>query len=265
VRLRRLADSLRRGPHYPERVRTVGVDLATQPNKTAVATIDWTDGLARVTRLSTFGSDAVILAALRSADAAGIDAPFGWPDEFADFISQHRDGTQPPVVGSQDDWRRRLAYRLTDRVIASEFGQHPLSVSTDRIGLTAMRASSLLAQLRDSGEPVDRSGASRIVEVYPAAALRAWGLRSASYKGANRSNLTTLVDELSTAAPWLTLGEFGADCRASDDAFDAVIAALVARAHALGHWRQPAPDQLAQASREGWIVIPTVALAALPG
>lgn len=242
---------------------TVGVDLATQPNKTAVATIEWADDAATVTDVVTRGTDALILQACLSADAVGFDAPFGWPDEFSNFIVQHREGRQPLVKGSEDAWRRQMAYRLTDRVVASEFRQRPLSVSTDRIGLTAMRMSSLLGQLREAGQLVDRAGGTRVVEVYPAAALKVWGLRSASYKGPNMAHLTHLVDELQSSAGWFDLGEFDAVCRSSDDAFDAVVAALIARAHACGQWRRPEPHELGLAASEGWIIVPTCTVGAL--
>ena len=59
----------------------------------------------------------------------------------------------------------------------------PLAVAADRIAMTAMRAARLLAKVHDSGESVDRSGKThRFVEVYPAAALKTWGLRFKSYK-----------------------------------------------------------------------------------
>jgi hypothetical protein len=67
-----------------------------------------------------------------------------------------------------------------------------------------MRAAGLLAALDDAGQPVDRSGGGLLVEVYPAAALRVWGLASRAYKGSrNRSALRMLVDELQAALPGL--------------------------------------------------------------
>lgn len=247
-------------------VITVGVDLATRPQKTAMATIIWAHGTARVTNACIGVTDDDILAACRTADAVGIDAPFGWPDDFVEYVVAHRDDVQAVGVGSDEDARRLMAYRLTDRVVAQEFGRWPLSASTDRIGLTTMRASSLLAALRDAGEFVDRAGDSRFCEAYPAAALKVWGLRSSSYKGSHSAHLSDVVDGLLTAADWLDLGEFEEACRQDDDVFDSVIAAVIARAHALGHWRRPAPDQLDIARREGWIVVPTAPLTALgPG
>jgi hypothetical protein len=75
-----------------------------------------------------------------------------------------------------------------------------------------------------------------------------------------------LVDQLLTAAPWLELGSFEPLARASHDAFDAVIAAMAARAVGLGHVLTPSVDQLETARTEGWIALPTCSLSDLrPG
>jgi hypothetical protein len=69
-------------------------------------------------------------------------------------------------------WRRRLAWRVTDEVVRAETGLIPLSVAADRIGHTAMRCTGLLAQLARQGQPVDRCGRGVLVEVYPATSLK---------------------------------------------------------------------------------------------
>jgi hypothetical protein len=72
-----------------------------------------------------------------------------------------------------------------------------------------------------------------------------------------------LVDTLTAEAPWLRVGTFDSACRRSDHALDAVIAALNARAAALGHATAPSTDQVAAARTEGWIALPTGSLADL--
>jgi hypothetical protein len=60
----------------------------------------------------------------------------------------------------------------------------------------------------------------------------------------------------STAA-WLTVGDDALrHCEVSDDALDALIAALVARAHAVGHCAAIASNLLDTARAEGWIALP---------
>ena len=70
-----------------------------------------------------------------------------------------------------------------------------------------MRAAGLLSALATPGETMDRSGRARIVEVYPAAALRRWGYESRRYKGGlNAETRRTLVDRfLDATSPWLVI------------------------------------------------------------
>ena len=101
-------------------------------------------------------------------------------------------------------WRRRLAWRHTDEVTRQLTGLVPLSVSADRIGHTAMRCAALQTRLAAEGRGVDRSGAGAVVEVYPAASLKVWGLPWRGDKSTkNQAVLDTVVDRLLEAAPWL--------------------------------------------------------------
>jgi hypothetical protein len=125
-------------------------------------------------------------------------------------------------------------------------------------------ATGLLGRLAAAGQPVDRSGAGVVVEVYPAAALKHWGLTYRRYKGTAHTTIRhQLVDTLTAAAPWLSLGDHEPVCRRTDHALDAVIAALNARAAALGLTTGPAPNQFDAARTEGWIALPTGTLADL--
>ncbi len=103
-----------------------------------------------------------------------------------------------------------------------------------------------------------------MAEVYPAASLKQWGLPCRGYKQPrNPGALPELVTALQAAAPWLELGSHDRLCRTSHDALDAVIAALTARAAALGLTLRPDPELQPQASREGWIALPAVPLTKL--
>ena len=90
-------------------------------------------------------------------------------------------------------------------------------------------------------------------------ALRVWGIARAGYKQSADAR-QALIDDLRRAAPWLELGEHRALMTTSADALDAVLAALVALAHARGASIRPDPHQQALAEVEGWIAIPTVSL-----
>ena len=53
----------------------------------------------------------------------------------------------------------------------NETGAEPLSVSSDRIAICAMRCAELLVELAGDGQ-LERTGGGLVAEVYPAAALR---------------------------------------------------------------------------------------------
>ena len=165
-------------------VITAGIDLETEPETTALATIEWGAGAAVVTSLRLGVLDDMIIDSAAAATKLGIDCPLGWPDEFVAFVNAHHtDHVVAPEDVAGKDWRRRLAYRATDRAIRETTGLTPLSVAADRIGLTAMRAAGLLARLAKAGRPVDRAGGGVVVEVYPAASLHQWRLPHKAYNG----------------------------------------------------------------------------------
>ena len=238
------------------------MDLSAEARGTGIATIDWPDGGGRPQLLGVQvgADDKAVLAAIRGADRAAIDCPLSWPDPFVDLLVAHRAGRAPAPVGQSGlEWRRTLSRRATDLHVAETVpGAVPLAVASDRIAAVAMRCAGLQAALADEGLPVDRTGAGLLVEVYPAAALRVWGLTSRSYKGSsNRSALGLLVDDLQAAVPELDWQGNELACRTSDDALDAVVCALLARAAHLGLTAGP-PDHLTgRAATEGWIHLPT--------
>jgi len=209
-------------------VITLGVDLASLPARTAACAIEWTAGRARVVDVACGQDDDALRKRIAGADKVGLDVPFGWPDAFADAVARfHAGGAWPEasVVA--------LRYRETDRVVAARTGRWPLSVSTDLIG--------------------------RLVETYPAAALRIWGFASTGYK--RREGLAGLGALLAALRArtrgWLDLDAATRRlCGESDDALDALVAALVARAAALGLCLGPSAEQAARAAREGWIALP---------
>lgn len=244
---------------------TVGVDLAAEAARTAVAGLRWGPGRVDVAELAVGADDARVVAAVAGADRAALDFPFGWPDPFVDFLVEHRDGHVVAPTGQTGlAWRRSLSRRATDLAVERDAGVRPLSVSADRIAAVAMRGAGLLGAIAAAGGPVDRSGRGRVVEAYPAAALSCWGLPSGGYKGrALVEVLDGLVDGLLAGLPGLRLGDAEATVRRSDDAFDAVVCALVARAAALGGTAGPPPGLQGAAAREGWIALPTVGLADL--
>ncbi|MCU1407792.1 MAG: hypothetical protein JWQ43_4095 [Glaciihabitans sp.] len=242
---------------------TAGIDLAAEPRGTALAVIDWGERSAQLSILRVGIQDSEIVDAAGAAQSIGIDCAFGWPDDFLAFVTAHTAGARVDrSIDEGMDWRRRLAYRETNRDVRRRTGRWPLSVATDRLGLTAMHCAALLDVLADRIGPIDRSGAGRVAEVYPSATLRGWGFTTRGYK-TDPAPRRLLVEELERRAPWLDLAGNQELLVQSDDAFDAVIASLAARAHARGLTEPCPPEHLAQARREGWIALPSAPLEAL--
>ena len=248
-------------------MRTLGIDLAAQPKTTAACLLEWRPGEVELTRLERGLTDDELLGLISESDKAGIDAPFGWPDRFVEAVAAHREHRGWPGRGAdQDSFRFHLAFRLTDRKLIEGGVRRPLSVSTDLIGVVAMRAATLLDVLAARGEPVDRAGSGRVVEVYPAPALSAWGIKATGYKSrAGAGRLPALLDALTDELGGLQLDPEQRGLATTDhNCFDAIVASLVARAAALGLTFPPDPGEEADvAVREGWIHLPSNALADL--
>jgi predicted nuclease with RNAse H fold len=228
------------------------------PERTALASIEWTGTRAVVRDVVCPAGDEVILEVIGQVGKTGIDCPFGWPDAFVDFVATHRSGRVALVPdGLVTGWRRPLTMRRADVFVREKLRLAPLSVSADWIAHVALRCAVLLAKLDAAGRPVDRSGAGAVVEVYPAASLLGWGLRHRGYKQPRAPEvLAAVAGDLLAAAPWLDCGPHEETIRRSHDAFDAVIAALTARAASQGQTWPPGEDNLAAARTEGWIAIP---------
>src|SRR4051812_32809148 len=262
-----MAGSYTQQRKYHPPVRTLGIDLAAQPANTSVCAINWKPGAPAVSDLRSGLDDEALLDAIADADKTGIDAPFGWPDEFVDAVAAHRDGTGWPGSGEdQDLYRFQLSFRATDRRLIEGGARRPLSVSTDLIGVVAMRCAYLLDRLAASGETVDRAGSGKVIEAYPAPALTTWGLSARGYKSrVGAARLPELLSQLEESLGGLEIGPLQRELAESDhNCFDALVCSLVARAAALGLTQSPEPGQEAnRASREGWIHVPTNPLAHL--
>lgn len=261
--------------------RFVGVDLATEARRTGVVTLDVSPSAARATVPSEgfVADDAGLVSIVDRGTVVGLDAPLGWPDHFVTAVEAHHRGEAWPTFGAGDGKvRERLRCRETDLFVRDlGLGVTPLSVSSDLIGAVAMRGAALQSAWAVRwGERVVRDGSGRLVETYPAAALRAWGLlarRSERYKGGargderdeQRSIRERIVSELSrVGAPWLDLdATLGDAAVASDHVLDALVCALVALAAQRRATRRAPEDSIEVARREGWIHVPCESLAVI--
>lgn len=243
---------------------TLGIDLAAQDKNTAACRMTWSQGVGTVDKVYG-GNDCsddelldLIVSVVRAGGTVGIDAPFGWPDAFLDQLLEYRDlgrwRDRPPP-----DPSRSLCYRLTDLYLkhgkdppAGFKGIHPLSVSTDRIGVVAMRCARLLSHLADRGIPRDPLG-RQVVEVYPGGALRRWGLAAKDYKHDQAVRVALLTQPPLDA---VVVTSDLARITNTDHAFDAMLSAIVARDVALGRDDPNRPGDDGQLRREGWIRMP---------
>jgi len=225
-------------------VRTIGIDFASDPRNTALCEIVWDDASATIVQVTSPVTDDLIceLVAAPPAPVFGVDIPFGWPRHFVEFVSAHAAGSASLPASTM----RQKRLRATDCFIQERFRKAPLSVSTDKIGIPAMRWAALS---REFGI-VNRAGDGKFYEVYPAVARIAWGLPG---KDNNAAGLEQILARcpIGVTSPGmhdaLLQGEHG---------FDALLCALVTRAASLGLTSLPPPELLADAEREGWIHVP---------
>ncbi len=232
-------------------VTTVGIDLAAQPEHTALCALDWRSDCAVVRELRLGADDDELVAACRSAACTAIDAPFGWPRALVRNLAAWERNASWPSAPS-----RELRYRATDLHVQEVTGLWPLSPSADRIGVCAWRCAALLAALGVT----DRLGGDGVVEAYPAAALKAWQLPHRGYKSRRGRNPATaaLAGALrARTAKWLVLDERQWElCGDQHDALDSLVCALVARASMRGRVLPP-PARTEDVVAEGWIQVPT--------
>lgn len=217
------------------------------PESTAASSITWNENGSIASPPAFSCTDDKLDALISEADVIGIDAPFGWPEDFVAAV------TNWTADAWSSDSRDRFQFRETDRAVRKRLKRWPLSVSTDRIALPAMRAMALLRR----HDVTDRSGDGRFFEVYPAGSLFCWNLRCRGYKKIDAECAgfrQEILGELRTKLSWLDVPESYAD---SSDTLDALIASLTVRAAAQGATVKPSSTQITFARREGWIHLPS--------
>jgi predicted nuclease with RNAse H fold len=187
------------------------------------------------------------------SDVVAIDAPFGWPKLFTETLTNYRIGSAFDLDREQYRLRRTdiwITRELPQRLVRNARPPNPFSVSTDKLGVTAMVGTVLLNVLANEFHLSPREGGIRpaVIEVYPSASLWAWGLR-----GYERG---VVLDRLQEA-----FGFNSEDYRATllniNHCFDALIAVLTASAYAAGETFDPEdtiPEDVLRV--EGWIRVP---------
>lgn len=114
-----------------------------------------------------------------------LDAPLGWPAALGPYLVQHQAGAPLSIDPNL------LFRRETDRVIRQEAGKQSLDVGAVRIARTALAALDLIQSLRiNLNKPINllfeppKCNEIGVIEVYPAATLKLYGLQRVGYKKA---------------------------------------------------------------------------------
>lgn len=258
------------GVEVPRRAAmcTVGVDLSATQARTSCVAIEWQRGEALVTEpvVGIGGDD--LDAYLARGDWIAIEAPFGWPAPMVRAVGAYFREEPWPELDKESFRYRRTDLHLRE-AIPTETRKTLWSpcVVGDAIAMTARRAAQLREDgFRISGRRFDRAGADQVLEVFCPAALAIWGLPHKGYKSKGHDAAqrpepagarASLIAALEEQAPWLRWAEGAREaCLASDDPLDAVFAALIARAAALGLAKDVPAEDLELARREGWTHLP---------
>ena len=255
---------------YSAPLLTLGIDLASASDKTAFALVEWTrptsnsrhprDYKGQLVQLCLQGSDHDLLQFHPSEQCLiGLDAPLGWPASFVQYISTPlkdlKSFARPAQVWGPE-FRDQFRYRQTDYYTRSVLGRWPLSVSTDYLSLVGLRARGLL-RLWDIS---NITGEDFVYEVYPAVALKRWGLVHRGYKGSTENKVKIRQEMLIQLSHLFSIHiptHFKIQLVQSDHGFDAFICALITLYASLDLCDLPSDDSIQQLSQhEGWIYIP---------
>ena len=222
---------------------TLGIDLSSSREGTAASVIEWKRSAVVVHVPEMRCDDDQLDRLINRADVVGIDAPFGWPKAFVEAVVGWRE------ISWSSENKKRLRFRATDLFVRETLGIWPLSVSTDRIALPAMRANALLTRYQVE----DRSGDGRFYEVYPAATLKRWDLPHRGYKLLETKCRDTRLGILRELRAMLQFLDIPNEYASTSDALDALIACLTAR---LAFQKGTVGPQGEHVRSEGWIHFP---------
>jgi predicted RNase H-like nuclease len=239
-----------------KKIKVIGIDCATDVKSTGLSVGTYNNYKIELkeTRLGTKNSSIaeIIFSWITPEENVllAIDAPLGWPANLGHALYNHNAG-KIIDIDSNDLFRRE-----TDKFIKKTLGKQPLDVGADRIARTAYSALKIIWELRLlTGEPIELAwdnvnlkGISAI-EVYPAATLGCYGIKSSGYKEKNqqsdRGEIIAGLREHMIMPNDVYLLEQNAD------ALDSSVCLLAAKDFIEGNVYYP--EDLNLARKEGWI------------
>jgi len=197
----------------------------------------------------------------------GVDVPFGWPKQFSDFVQPWSPaGSGGEAVPESDVFR----FRKTDLIVRDELRKHPLSISSDRIALSARLWAEIVLK-NNLGPHIDTRGlpaasSPTVIEVYPAATLRAFAdqVNDKHYKREKDARvclIKALVRDFKLNVTAKQQARVVGEREKDSDITDALIAALTGLIYGgcFPQWtvRKPQSDAEREAAvKEGWIFFP---------
>lgn len=235
-------------------MKIIGIDCATQPNKTGLALGEWDGESCTVLEVQKGSQTHLPVDVVRGwlddqQTLLALDAPLGWPRAMGERLAEHQAGQ---LLGETSN---HFFSRNTDRFVREKTGKRPLEVGAALIARTAHASLAFLEDLRcRSGRPIPLAWDPnveevRAIEVYPAATLISHGIPHEGYKG--YKGLIVHQEILRELENSMVLPDECSHVEGNDDLLDAVICILAAVDFLEGNVHFPENPELAQ--KEGWI------------
>lgn len=249
-------------------MKTLGIDLASKPQKTAAIGIEWPEsGSPRVlegdTEARLTDDEVLRLFEAETWGRIAIDTPFGWPTDMLEVLNRWQARTPIDLKASARTQGSPAIHRATEIAVRERTGKYPIAVGVNNLAWVSLRVFHLLSA---AGGASDRSGVStRFVEAYPKGAQTLWlgiGIESTKKSAAARDTALGRIEE----ETGLIIGDARDEIIGEGEAdhlFDALLCALVARAAMLAQTWRPQPELRATAEEEGWIHQPSALLSDL--
>lgn len=237
-------------------VKVIGMDCATDTKKVGLAMGAYSNhGIALLeTKIGSDGNSIaeIIKNWIQQDDKVifAIDAPLGWPENLGNSLYHHFAGQKLSVESNL------MFRRETDRFIKIALGKQPLDVGADRIARTAHAALRIIGEVQlainnkvEMAWNPDKLNQISVLEVYPAATLQCYGIRSGGYKEKGQNAQRDEI--LNGLRKVMDIRCDSIQMRQNADVLDGVVCLLAAKDFLNGDVYFP--SDIDKAKKEGWI------------